>query len=337
MWKTITKYVLPRLVWFKLFYGQWFKNQEGLKGFAAQVMNWLMQQTMALAEKLKNQNKRLQKNIEAAKARLDKMYKHPTVDADEWDEIKSKVRTLGFWITVGIVAEAALNYFGVSSIIQLKGWGWMLLNVTLALALTGLGVYIFKQWFTLLFNKPKYKQENAPKRSWVKLITVAVVCLGYLCVIYYLCKVRGIALEGANGDSIVENFVVLAGMLLPVIAGYLAAERNIYISAYKNTIRITREENGVAKMKLKIAANQQKMEDHFKRQVEMRWALFEEFKTYKENYNLKKGLKKEELTGHFCEHHDSFKKEANKRYVSKMTELEQKNENKPLLLGMPLN
>jgi hypothetical protein len=46
-----------------LWYKQWFKNAEGIKGFAAQVMNWLMQSTMSLAEKLKNQNKKWQKPL----------------------------------------------------------------------------------------------------------------------------------------------------------------------------------------------------------------------------------------------------------------------------------
>jgi len=78
------------MLWFK----QWFKNQEGIKGFAVQVMNWLMQLTMALAERLKNQNKKMAEAIKARKIQLVKWYEHPTVDADEWDKIRSTVRKL---------------------------------------------------------------------------------------------------------------------------------------------------------------------------------------------------------------------------------------------------
>ncbi len=316
--KTITKLLLARYVWFMLWYKQWFRNAEGIKGFAAQVMNWLMQQTMALAERLKNQNKKLAEAIKATKAKLAKWYKHATVDADEWDELKGTVRKLGFWITVGIIAEAALNYFGVSAVITPKGWGWIALNAVIAMVLTGFGVYIFRKWFAVALNKPMYKQEETKPRNWLELGVLTLLCVAYEAVIYYLCKIRGIALEGGNGDDFVTWFVTLAGMLLPLVAGYLADERSRYTSPYNNTKRITKAEKTVAQMESKIATNNQKMEDHFKREVQDRWALLQEFKIYKENYNLKKGIEQENIAGHFCETHDSFEKEAVQRYQKEL-------------------
>lgn len=312
--KAITKHLLPRYTWFMLWYSQWFKNAEGIKGFAAQVMNWLMQSTMSLAEKLKNQNKKLAEAIKTTKAKLAKWYEHATVDADEWDEVKGTVRKLGFWITVGIIAEAALNYFGVSAVITPKGWGWIALNAVIAIVLTGFGVYIFRKWFAVALNKPMYKQVETKPRNWLELGVLTLLCVAYEAVIYYLCKIRGIALEGGNGDDFVTWFVTLAGMLLPLVAGYLADERSRYTSPYNNTKRITKAEKAVAQMQSKIATNNQKMEDHFKREVQARWALLQEFKVYKENYNLNKGIEKENITGHFCETHDSFEREAVQRY-----------------------
>ncbi len=312
--KAITKHLLPRYTWFMLWYKQWFKNAEGIKGFAAQVMNWLMQSTMALAEKLKNQNKKLAEAIKTTKAKLAKWYEYATVDADEWDEVKGTVRKLGFWITVGIIAEAALNYFGVSAVITPKGWGWIALNAVIAIVLTGFGVYIFRKWFAVALNKPMYKQEETKPRNWLELGVLTLLCVAYEAVIYYLCKIRGIALEGGNGDDFVTWFVTLAGMLLPLVAGYLADERSRYTSPYNNTKRITKAEKAVAQMESKIATNNQKMEDHFKREVQDRWALLQEFKVYKENYTLNKGIEKENIAGHFCETHDSFEREAVQRY-----------------------
>lgn len=312
--KRITKHLLPRYVWFMLHYKQWFKNAEGIKGFAAQVMNWLMQSTMVLAEKLKNQNKKLAEGIKTTKAKLVKWYEHPTVDADEWDEIKGTVRKMGFWITVGIIAEAALNYFGVSAVITPKGWGWIALNVVIATVLTGFGVYIFKKWFAVALNKPMYKQTQTMPRSWLELGVLTLLCVAYEAVIYYLCKIRGIALEGANGDDFVTWFVTLAGMLLPLVAGYLANERSLYTSPYNNTKRIAKAEKEVAQMESRVATNNQKMEDHFKREVENNWGLLQEYKVYKENYNLEKGIEMENIAGHFCENHESFEREATQRY-----------------------
>lgn len=312
--KTITKYLLPRYVWFMLHYKQWFKNTEGIKGFAAQVMNLLMQSTMALAEKLKKQNKKLAEAIKTRKALLANWYEHPTVDADEWDEVKGTVRKLGFWITIGIIAEAALNYFGVSSVITPRGWGWITLNIAIALVLTGFGVYIFKKWFAVVLNKPMYKQTETKPRNWLELGILTLLCVAYEAVIYYLCKIRGIALEGTNGDDFITWFVTLAGMLLPLVAGYLADERSRFTSAYNNTKRIAKVEKEVAKKGSRIATNKQYMEDHFKRNEQSSWALLQEFKVYKENYNLKNGIEKENIEGHFCETHDSFEREAVQRY-----------------------
>lgn len=312
--KTITKHIMTRYTWFLTWYKEWFKNAEGIKGFATQVMNWLMQSTMALAEKLKNQNKKLAEAIKATKANLAKRYEHPTVEADEWDEVKGTVRTLGRWIFVGILVETALNFFGISAVMLQQGINWVAFKVFIALLLTGAGIHIFKKWFAIALNKPKYKQVAAKPRNWIEFILLTFLCIAYESLIYYLCLIRGVALEGATGEGIFTYFVVLAGMLIPIIAGYWAYDRSLYLTPYRNTVRIAREEKEIARMERYIATNNQRMEDHFKRETERSVALLEEFKIYKINYNLKNGLKEEYITGHFCETHDSFEKEAVQRY-----------------------
>ena len=102
--------------------------------------------------------------------------------------------------------------------------------------------------------------------------------------------------------------------MLPIFIGYLAYERSRYTSPYNNTKRIAKAEKAVAGMESKIATNNQHMEDHFKREVQRSFALLEEFKVYKANYNHKNGIKEENIAGHFCETHDSFEREAVQRY-----------------------
>jgi hypothetical protein len=312
--KAITKHLMPRYVWFMIWYKQWFKNAEGIKGFAHQVMNALMQRTMGLAEKLKKENRSLAEAIKTERLILAKLYLHPTIEADEYDEIKNTVGKLGLWITAGIIFEAALNYFGISAVMLQQGWGWFILKAGVAIVLTGFGIYIFKRWFSVALNKPMYKQTQTKPRNWIDFVLLTVLCTGYESLIYYLCRIRGIALEGANGDSFFTYFVVLAGMMLPLIAGYLAYERSLYVSPYKNTLRIAKAEKQLAAMESKIATNKQRMEDHFKREVQDSWAVMQEFKVYKENYNIKHSIKEETITGHYCETHGSFEREAIQRY-----------------------
>lgn len=312
--KTITKYLLPRYIWFLAWYKQWFRNTEGIKGFAAQVMNWLLQRTMALAEKLTIENKKMAEIIKTKNAQLKKCYEHAIVNADEWDEVKGTVRKLGFWVFVGIATEAACNYFAMESVMEGRGLFWALLRALSAIGITGLCLYFFERWFALVINEPAYKQTKAKLRNFTELVTLTFVCIGFEMVFYWLCKKRSEALIGSTHDDTTTHFLILLGMLLPIGAGYLAYKRNYYKTPYNNTLRIINTEKIIAKNESHIVTNSQRMEDHFKREVEDSWGLLQEYKVYKENYNLKNSINEESLVGHFCENHESFEREAVHRY-----------------------
>lgn len=312
--KTISKHLLPRYVWFMLWFKQWFKNLEGIKGFATQILNELMQRTMKLAGRLKKKNRKLEQQINTLKKKLTKWYQHPTINADEWDEIKGKVRKLGFWIIVLIITEAACNYFAVESLMEGDGLFWLVLRMFVAIGITGGCLYLFEKWMAIVINKPAYKQDTAPKRNLIELVILTCICFCIEITFYWLCKRRAGVLEGNSGDRTVNNFLILFGMLLPVFVGYLAYERSRYVTPYHNTLRIDKAEKNVADKERTIATNNQYMEDHFKRWLEAIWTVFDEFRVYKENYNIKKGIKTEDLTGHFCANHDAFELEAKQRY-----------------------
>jgi hypothetical protein len=312
--KKLSNYLLPRYTWFMLWHKQWFKNKEGIKAFADQIMNWLMQETLGLATTLKKLNKQFSEKIREYKKLLEKWHQHATVDADEFDEIRNKVRKLGLWVIVIIIAESALNFFAFKSVIAGKGLGYLSLQIIGALSLTGGSIYFFEKLFGCILNEPNYKKEIVKKRSILELIVVFSICIGIEICIYFLCKYRGIILEGRNADSTVTNFVIICGMILPLMAGFLSYKRSMYLSPFKNTLRIAKIEKRVSCYENKIATNLQKMEGHFKQCVEDRWALHQEFRCYKENYNQEKNIASENIEGHYCENETSFIKEAVERY-----------------------
>lgn len=316
--RQITRHLMPRYVWFLMWFKKWFIHPEGIKGFASQTMNQLMQRTLALAKKLKNKNRKLNEEIKALNGQLVKWYKHATVDADEWDSIRNTVRKLKFWIVVGTIAETACNYFAVQSVMEGKGWFWIALRIFVALAATGISFYFFEQWFAMAINKPAYKQLVAKKRNWTEFVLVTLVCIAFESFFYWLCIRRSNALEGATGDDAVRYVILLLGMLLPVAVGYYAYKRSRYINAYKNTLRITNAERKIAKKERKIAANNQHMEDHFKKELEATWCITDEFRIYKGVYNAKHNIEHESLQNHFCETHESFAREAIDRYNKQM-------------------
>ncbi len=321
--KNINKHLLPRYTWFILWYKQWFKNRDGIKGFAMQAMNTLMQSTMNLAKRLKNQNMEMAEAIKTQKAQLQKLSEHTTVDADEWDVIRGKVKKLLLWIFVCIVAEAVCNYFAIDSLMEAKGLGGTVLKGFVALAATGVCFYLFEEWFEKAINNPAYKHLEIKKRSWIEFALLTLGCFTFEVFFYWLSTRRSNVLEGLGGDDASKYVLLIFGMLLPATVGYYAYKRNRYMSAYNNTLRIASVVQEIANMESTIATNNQQMEDHFKSELHDSWTVLDEFRVYKENYNLKHSITKENLEGHFCENYESFGKEAMQRYTKDVLKITQ--------------
>lgn len=312
--KKISKYILPRITWFHLYYDQWFKNPNGIKGFADQVMNWLMRETLALASNLKKQSKQLAEEIKNHLEALNKILVLPFIESDEFPGVRSKMRSYWFLIFIAVLAEFGFNFFAASILLPMKGWTAIVLQVFLSAFSTFGFVKLFELLFTQVFNEPKYKTDIKPKRHIGKMVFYIIMVIAYEYGVYYLCKVRGASLEGAHGFGDVTMVAMIFGMLAPIVAGYYGYERNRYSAAYSNTIKI----NGLQKMTTEknntIKTNQEHMEIHFKQRCQEQWAFHQEFRLYKENYNIKKKIEKEDLQRHFCENQESFIKEAMNRY-----------------------
>ncbi len=303
-----------RYLFFIVWYRQWFKNHEGIKGFAHQIMNWLMRSTLRLAARLKKQNKHLAEKIKELTAELQTRILHPTIDADEYAALKGKIRTYSIILWICIVGEAFFNFFASKALFNFEGWFAIAAQSIFAILITWVAIALFENLFhNLLYERP-YKGDYKEPRNWGRLIALILMAIGYESFTYYICKVRGIQIEGGNGNGIIATAMMIAGMLIPIIAGYYAYEKRRYIAPYKNTLRIARLRTLIAKKENKIKVNQMRMENHFKQICEEEWAYLQEFKTYKENWNRKHSIPTEDLAGHYSASQESFIKEAISRY-----------------------
>jgi len=309
-----------RYLFFITWYRQWFKNHEGIKGFAHQCMNWLMRSTLKLAAKLKKRNKQLAEKIKELSAELSDRILHPTIDADEYAAQRGKIRTYGIILWICIIGEAFFNFFASKALFNFDGWLAIAAQTIFAILMTWGGISLFENLFQQLLHEQPYKGEHKEPRHWGKLITLIILAIGYEAFTYYICKVRGIMIEGGDGTGFIATAMMIAGMLIPIIAGYYAYEKRRFISPYKNTLRIEKLKKLIAAKENKIKANLQKMETHFKQTCQELWAYLQEFKTYKENYNRKHSIPQEELTGHYAASQESFIKEAIERYKKEALE-----------------
>ena len=302
-----------RYTYFRLRFNQWFKNQEGLKAFAQQCMNWLMRSTLSLAYRLKKRNKQFSGKNKELNADLSKCLASPMMDADDFASLQKEIRNYIVIERCIIIAEAFFNFFAAKALFNFSGWLAIAAQVFFSLVVTWVSIPLFRNLFFHAIHERPYKREHVEPRSWPTLILLILLATLYELGIYYLCKLRGEQIEGGT-RGFITTLMVIIGMLLPVIAGYFAYERRRYYSPYINTLRINKLRHRIACYENKIQTNIQRMENHFKQKCEDYWAYFQEFKAYKENYNRKNSIPEESLAGHFAETQTAFITEAIERY-----------------------
>jgi len=312
--KRITSLFLSRYLWFRLHFNQWFKNLEGIKAFSELVMNTLLRKTLGLAKRLKKRNKELSELIHTNKQKLDHLYTCPYLSADEYTVIGAKLRLYNIILFIAITGEGFFNYFASRALLPYNGIIPMIGQIVLAILITWLAIFIFEEFCEQLFLEQPYKSGIVQKRNWKKFILVTAGCLAYEILIYYLCKVRGISIEGIRGNGDITIIMMFIGMLIPIIAGYLAYKKRRYIGAYKTTSQIYHLQSRIAKMRKIISTNNEILENYFKHVLNEQFSFFKEFKTYKENYNFKHDIPIENLDNHFCYDVNTFGLEAIKRY-----------------------
>lgn len=303
-----------RHLFFILWYGQWFRSHEGVRKFGEQCMNWLLRSTLNLAARLKKQNKQLSEKIKEMSDELTKREVDPVINGDEFPKIQSKIWRYSVSKIIFVVADFFFNFFAAKSIITGEGWYALAGQLFLSVMMTYGFILLFEELCEeLLYLKP-YKAEHTEGRKWGKLTFLLIIGIAYQLGVFYLCQVRGIMIEGGNGDGIISSLMLVLGVISPILAGYFDYSKGIFINAYKNTTRIVFLKAKIADKKNTIAQNNQRMETHFKLQCEWNWSYLAELATYKENFNRKHGIPQENLTGYFCESQESFVREAIDRY-----------------------
>ncbi len=302
-----------RYIIFRFLFNPWFKNPDGIKAFAQLCMNWLLRSALSLAAVLKTKNRRLSEKNNEFTALRDEKIKFPVIDADDFATISKEIRNYKLLEWIVILAESFFNYFAAKAIFNFPGWLGIAAQIIFALGVTWVSIPLFRNLFTEIIHEEPYKSSEIVPRNLKKLVLLLAIALIYELGMYNLCQLRGEQIEGAAPGFITWLMIIL-GMLLPVIAGYFSYEKRRLYSPYINTITIDRIKREIASNEMKIQTNIQRMEGHFKSTCQRNWSLLQEFQLYKGNYNHKRDIPDENLSGHFCETQQAFWKEAITRY-----------------------
>jgi hypothetical protein len=304
-----------RHLYFRLKFKQWFINNQGIKAFAEHCINRFLIHSFRYSSRRNRLNQSLQHKILSSEQKIDELSKYPTVKQDEFANIKSKLRLYITIITICILGETFFNYFAAKAIFTFKGFLAEMGAFVTALILTFAAIYIIELLIGELLLKPKYKQQSSRKRDIPKIIFLFVLFVIYELLIFYIAKIRGMQIEGSHDSGIISTAMIILGMLLPVVAGYYAYERSIYISAYKNTKNIDRLNEIILKARKNIIRNSQQIKNYVQKKLQDSWAILQEFIVYKNNYNSINNVDPENLSDHYCATEPKYKSEGIRRYI----------------------
>lgn len=301
-----------RYLYFRIRFGQYFKAENGISGFAEQVVTWIVGSFLKLANALLKKNTVLKEKIEKAHTEQERREKLPKYDDVAFSNIKDQV----FRFTAGkyilIAGEFVFSYYAFSSILRSDEWPAILGRVLLALLFTYGIIIAFEKLFEEIFNEPEDTPGTEPvvrKRSTLKLIFYALLCIILESILYYISIVRGLEIEGSHGSGTITIILAVIGMIAPILAGWFDYMRSRIIGAYHNTKRLKKLTAEITEFQKSIALNLKTLRLRFEKSFNNGWAVLSEFKVYKKNYNRKRSIEDEDLTSHFAENQAAFRAE----------------------------
>ncbi|MEM7368714.1 MAG: hypothetical protein AAF587_08920 [Bacteroidota bacterium] len=315
-----TKHGFLRYWYMRLRYHKWFEHREGIKGFAEQVMYWLITSVIKQSRQLLAKLNQLKLTRDKLIKQKHELLKQPLLDNDEYFSIRKKIISVSIIVPILIVAETFLNYISTLVIFVQTGFIFLLIRWAVAIVLTAVVIVTADETFHAISPvrlKETPQKKNEEQHSHTKGILrrgVSIVLLVLLEItIVGIAEYRARDVEGGvAGSFLYYSFIILAGVL-PLVVGYLRWDKSHYYDAYTNRSRLNAIEQELKTIDQKIAVIQ--LGEHFnlKNQVQGSWALLSEFRVYKEIYNHRKKIT-ENLNKHFTKDKESFQKEARRQY-----------------------
>ena len=310
-----------RYWYFSFKYREYFKNATGIQAFAQRCLGWLIDTTTKAAERFTKRNESLKvekANLLASKRALEEK---PLLHSGERFTVQKTVRRDTFiWLAI-FIAEGFLNY--VSTLIFIPGEAliFSLLRWAIAIVLTSAGILVCEKLIEAILPIQKYTEKNpAPSLSVpVSLLWLTMFCSVEIAIIG-VAETRARDIEGGmRGGILYYGFIVLSAVL-PIIGGGALWDRSRYLDAYRRTLEHFKIQRRLTRIESLLRRSEEKLILHYKRTLTNYWAVFSEFRTYKENYNARRSLT-EDLSLSFARDYQAFEKEGAKRFESDVRDL----------------
>jgi len=302
-----------RNLYHRLFFQSDLNNVNGLKRYGERCLNHLFGRTKKRSASARKHNLGLIAKQKSTEAYLKSVQPEKLVDDNEYFGIRVKIRTGTFFIIGIFITESLLGYYSTLVLISGDDFGIALLRWLIAIGLTFGAISTSEKLIEAFLPHRFHKASPSSPRSIPVIIIWSVMLIGVQLAIVGVAEARVRDIEGGHAGSIIYYGFIALSMVLPLIAGAIGWEIAGFYDAYKQTGKYRKAQKKMEELTHHIERNIQREEDVYNVSLSTYWDVFNDFRSYKENYNLKKGLK-EELNDRFCYDFEEFKHTATLRY-----------------------
>ncbi len=302
------------------------KNPNGLKRFAERCMSTLIDQVKNKSTSLRQGIQDMERKRNATKGYLDTVHREDLLSDNDFFSARRKVRIGTFLIAGIMLTEGLLNYFSTLVFIAGEDLGIALLRWLIAIVLTLGAIASAERFMEAILPIRKLKDEKAnddkaKPRSIVMIVVWSVLFVGVEIAIAGVSEARARDIEGGHTGGLLYYGFIILSMVLPLIAGGISWDLMHVYDAYKYTRKFNAAQSTWDTVDRQIKIVMQRLDDYYNVRLNQTWHQFNDFRSFKENYNLQRGMN-ESLDGHFAAEFLNFKEEADRRYGAVLGQLE---------------
>jgi hypothetical protein len=263
----------------------------------------------------------MERKRNATKGYLDIVRREDLLSDNDFFSARRKVR-IGMFLVSGILlTEGLLNYFSTLVFIAGEDLGIALLRWLIAIVLTLGAIATAERFMESILPIKKASDTKMKPRSVVMIVVWSVLFVGVEIAIAGVSEARARDIEGGHTGGLLYFGFIILSMTLPLIAGGITWDLMHVYDAYKYTRKFNAAQTTWDTVDRQIKIVMQRLEDYYNVRLNQTWHKYNDFRSFKENYNLQRGMN-ESLDGHFASEFESFKKEADRRYGAVLGQLE---------------
>ncbi len=310
-----------RGIFYRTTYPTDLRNANGLKRFAERCLSDLIDNVKTKSTAMRQNIQDMERSLNATKGYLDTVVRTDLLSDNDYFSARRKIR-IGTFLVAGIlITEGLLNYFSTLVFISGEDLGIVLLRWLIAIVLTLGAIAAAERFMEAILPIRKHNEPEARPRSILMVVLWSVLLVGVEIAIAGVSEARARDIEGGHTGGLLYFGFIILSMTLPLIAGGISWDMLHVYDSYKYTRKYNVARKRWDDLDRRIKIVMQRLEDYYNMTLNEYWRRLNDFRSYKENFNLRRGAT-EKVDGHFCSDFRAFKDEADRRYGAILGKLE---------------